>query len=196
MYHPPSKGGIWKNNRGNDLYTIIVQAISETEVDEINLSDLERRTGITRARLHRLKSNNFKLVPHGRLGQHVDNTVLSGFTGVLGNLLSKGVTNSVVFLELLQNPGHLSGQPQIEMHLLEHKDLIPAKRQMINPQGNRGFSYYTDPGGYTKWTGASSRFMMRINTSTSFPVLQWSASTHHSSKCYFVIRTRRVLCCF
>ena len=56
-------------NNGNDLCTIITQAISEMEeeqgkslsVDEINLAELQRRTGISRARLRRLKSNNFKL---------------------------------------------------------------------------------------------------------------------------------------
>ena len=74
---------------GNDLCTIIAQAISEMEaeqgkslsIDEINLADLERRTGITRARLRRLKNNNFKPMPHGRTGQHAEITVLSGFTG-------------------------------------------------------------------------------------------------------------------
>ena len=84
-----------KNNNGNDLCTIIAQAISEMEVeqgkslsvDEINLAELERRTGITRARLRRLKINNFKPIPHGRTGQHAENTVLSGFTGALDNLL-------------------------------------------------------------------------------------------------------------
>lgn len=43
-----------KNNNGNDLCTIIAQAISEMEVeqgkslsvDEINLAELERRTGV------------------------------------------------------------------------------------------------------------------------------------------------------
>lgn len=82
-----------KNNNGNDLCTMIAQAISEMEaeqgkslsVDEINLAELEHRTGITRSRLRRLKSNNFKPIPHGRTGHHTENTVLSGFTGAHDN---------------------------------------------------------------------------------------------------------------
>lgn len=99
-----------KSNNGNDsCITIIAQAISEMEVeqgktlsiDEINLAELQRRTGISRARLRRLKSNNFKPMPHGRTGQRAENTVLSGFTGALDNLLRQGVTNSAVCLERL-----------------------------------------------------------------------------------------------
>ena len=139
---------------GNDLCTIIAQAISEMEaeqgkslsIDEINLADLERRTGITRARLRRLKNNNFKPMPHGRTGQHAEITVLSGFTGALDNLLRQGVTNSAVCLERLQDLGYSGGQTQIKIYISEHRDLVPAKRQMIDPQGNRGFRYHTGPG--------------------------------------------------
>ena len=103
-----------KNINGNDLCSIIAQAISEMEAeqgkslstDEINLAELQRRTGITRARLRRLKNNNFKPTPHGRSGQQADTTVLSGFTGALDNLLKQGVTNSAVCLERLQELGY------------------------------------------------------------------------------------------
>lgn len=140
-----------KNNNGNDsCITIIAQAISEMEAeqgkslsaDEINLAELERRTGITRARLRRLKSNNFKPMPHGRLGQHAEITVLSSFTGALDNLLRQGVTNSSVCLERLQEMGYPGGQTQIKEYISKHKDLVPAKRQMVDPQGNRGFRYH------------------------------------------------------
>ena len=117
-----------KNNNGNDLCTMIAQAISEMEaeqgkslsVDEINLAELEHRTGITRSRLRRLKSNNFKPIPHGRTGHHTENTVLSGFTGALDNtLLRQGITNSAVCLERLQGLGYSGGQTQInKMYIL------------------------------------------------------------------------------
>ena len=144
-----------KSNNGNDsCIAIITQAINEMEaeqgkslsVDEINLAELQRRTGISRARLRRLKSNNFQPKPHGRTGQHAENTVLSGFTGALDNLLRQGVTNSAVCLERLQEMGYAGGQTQIKIYISEHRDLIPAKRQLIDPQGNRGFRYHTGPG--------------------------------------------------
>lgn len=65
-------------HNGNDLYIeIIAQAIEEMKevqgesfsLENVNLAELERRTGITRARLRRMKANGFKSVPHGRRGQ-------------------------------------------------------------------------------------------------------------------------------
>ena len=64
-------------HNGNDLYIeIIAQAIEEMKevqgesfsLENVNLAELERRTGITRARLRRMKANEFKSVPHGRSG--------------------------------------------------------------------------------------------------------------------------------
>jgi len=140
---------------GNDSCTeIIAQAIEEMEAeqgktltaDEINLAELERRTGITRARLRRLRKNGFRSMPHGRTGQKAETTVLSGFTGTLDNLLRLGVTNSAVCLQRLQDAGYTGGQTQIKEYIARHRDLVPAPRQLVAPQGNRGFRYHTGPG--------------------------------------------------
>ena len=179
-----------KNNNGNDLCTIIAQAISEMEVeqgkslsvDEINLAELERRTGITRARLRRLKINNFKPIPHGRTGQHAGNTVLSGFTGALDNLLRQGVTNSAVCFERLQDLGYLGGQTQIKMYISEHRDLIPAKRKIIDSQGNRGFRYHTGPGeAYQMDWGFITVY---DEDGRSYRVSCFAMICHHCAKCY------------
>ena len=62
---------------GNDLRNeIIAQYISEVKEtkgdefteDDINLAELERRTGISRGRLRRFKKNGFVWVQHGRTG--------------------------------------------------------------------------------------------------------------------------------
>ena len=59
---------------GNDLCVdIITQAINEMKeaqgdsfsLENINLAELERRTGISRSRLRRLKQNGFVIKPHG-----------------------------------------------------------------------------------------------------------------------------------
>ena len=74
-------------HNGNDLYIeIIAQAIEEMKevqgesfsLENVNLAELERRTGITRARLRRMKANGFKSVPHGLTGKKADATVLNG----------------------------------------------------------------------------------------------------------------------
>ena len=74
------------NQRCNDLCTeIITQAIDEMKaaqgdsfsLEKINLAELERRTGISRVRLRRLKQNNFQPVPHGNKGRKSEYTVLT-----------------------------------------------------------------------------------------------------------------------
>ena len=66
---------------GNDLCVdIITQAINEMKeaqgdsfsLENINLAELERRTGISRSRLRRLKQNGFVIKPHGRTGMKSD----------------------------------------------------------------------------------------------------------------------------
>ena len=140
---------------GNDLCVdIITQAINEMKeaqgdsfsLENINLAELERRTGISRSRLRRLKQNGFVIKPHGRTGMKSDDTVLSGYTSALDNLLKNGVTNSVVCLERLTEIGFSGSLSTVKRYIASHQDLVPAKRQLIAPQGNRGRRFRTGPG--------------------------------------------------
>ena len=115
-------------------------------LEKVNLAELQRLTGITRAKLRRLKENNFKEKQHGLLGRKSESTVLSGFTGVIDNLLRNNVTNSEVLFEQLCKLGYAGGMTTVKNYILAHKDLIPAKRQIVSPQGNRGRRYSTEPG--------------------------------------------------
>lgn len=66
-----------KGMHRNGFLPIIAQAISEMEetygefssLDEINLAELGRRTGLSRAKLRRLKINGFCEKAHGLNGQ-------------------------------------------------------------------------------------------------------------------------------
>ena len=66
-----------KGIQSNGFLPIIAQAIAEMEelhgefagINEINLAELGRRTGISRAKLRRLKANGFCETPHGLI-QH------------------------------------------------------------------------------------------------------------------------------
>lgn len=81
----------------NDLTEIITQTLNEMkkeqgvkfDLNKINLAELERRTGITRARLRRLKANGFVDKPHGLAGRKAEHTLLTGFTGIIDSLLQK-----------------------------------------------------------------------------------------------------------
>lgn len=93
-----------KEIKSNGLEDIISQAIEEMKseqgnnfsMEKINLAKLERRTGVSRARLKRLKANNFNQKPHGLVGQKQQSTVLSGYSAYLDKLLCQGITNSMV----------------------------------------------------------------------------------------------------
>ena len=143
------------NQSGNDLrIEIITQAIDAMKaaqgdsfsLENINLAELERRTGITRARLRKLKKDNFQPKPHGNKGRKAENTILSGFTSVIDNMLMAGVENSVVILEQLEDVGYTGSLTTVKNYIIDHKDLVPAKRQQVAPQGNRSRRYKTDPG--------------------------------------------------
>ena len=132
----------------------ITQAIAEMKGDagdsfsleKLNLAELERRTGVTRSRLRRLKANGFQFMPHGNTGKESPKNGLTGFTGTLDALLRSGVTNSAVCLERLQAVGFSGGSTAVKVYIASHRDLVPAKRHMVEPQGNRGRRYETKPG--------------------------------------------------
>lgn len=138
----------------NDLTEIIAQAINEIKIehgenfnpDRINLAELERRTGVSRAKLRRLKGNGFIDAPHGLTGRKADKTVLTGFTGIIDTLLAKGITNSSVCFDRLKEAGYQGGLTTVKTYISAHRDLVPAKRQIVVPQGNRGRRYQTAPG--------------------------------------------------
>ena len=76
-----------KEIQSNGFLPIIAQAIAEMEelhgefasINEINLAELGRRTGISQAKLRRLKANGFCETPHGPMGQPKEH-LLDGYT--------------------------------------------------------------------------------------------------------------------
>lgn len=140
-------------NNSNDLQTIITQVIEEMKseqgdkfnLNKINLAEMERRTGLTRAQLRRIKANGF-LVPHALTGRKADSTIISGYTGVINDLLKKNVSNSEVILERIREQGYTGSLTTVKRYISEHKNLIPPKRQAVAPQGNRGRRYTSGAG--------------------------------------------------
>lgn len=87
---------------GNDLQTIITHGLnqikermgSDFDVSRVNLAEMQRITGVPRAKLRRLKENGFIVKPHGRTGRRARRTVLTGFTDMIDGLLRQGVKNA------------------------------------------------------------------------------------------------------
>ena len=139
----------------NDLQEILTQALEDLknelgdkfDICKVNLAELERRTGISRSKLRTLKTNGFIIKPHGLTGKPSNNSkVIVGFTGVIDSLLAKGVTNAAVVYERVMEQGYTGSLSSIKSYIHEHKHLVPAKRQLVSPQGNRGRRYETEPG--------------------------------------------------
>lgn len=143
-----------KEVNSNGLDYIVSQAIEEMKREQgdnfspekINLAELGRRTGLTRARLRRLKRDGFVVKPHGLLGRKASQTVLTGYTAILDKLLIQGITNAQVCLERLQAAGYPGGLSTVKDYIAAHRFLVPAKRQMVAPQGSRGHRFTTEPG--------------------------------------------------
>lgn len=139
---------------GNGLAPSIAQAIEEMKseqgeqfsLDHINLAELERRSGVSRGKLQRLKRNGFRDLPRSTKGRKHTATKLSGYTGLLDSRMRQGLKNSAVALERLQQAGFDGGATIVKEYITTHKHLVPVKRQQVTPQGNRGRHYTTTPG--------------------------------------------------
>lgn len=140
-------------NKRNGLVPIIAQAIEKMEtetgvplsLENINLAELERQTGLTRSKLRTLQAKGFKDTPHGLKGK-TKSRILKGYTSTLDNLLSQGITNSSVCFERIKQEGYPGGLTTVKDYIADHKYLVPVKRQAVSPQGNRGRRYMTGPG--------------------------------------------------
>ena len=116
------------------------------DLSHVNLAELERRTGISRARLRRLQKNGFKVQEHASRNRYIKDTVISGYTGILNALLQQGVTNSSVCFDRIKAQGYAGSLSSVKRYISSHQELIPPKLLLVDPQGNRGRRYETDPG--------------------------------------------------
>ena len=135
----------------NGLYPIIAQALEEMKseqgssfrLEEVNLSELQRRTGISRSRLRQLQKNGFQEESKRKKKRK---SILDGYTSIIDNLLRQGIKNSAVCFERLKSEGFPGGITIVKDYIFSHKHLLPPKHKQVAPQGNRGRRYSTQPG--------------------------------------------------
>lgn len=105
------------NERHDDLQEIIDAALREMAAEEgdgfdpqaCNLAEFCRRTGLTRSRARTVRAHGFRALPHGNSGRRAAPGVLAGHTGLVDDLLRKGVNNSQVIFERLVAQGYAGG---------------------------------------------------------------------------------------
>ena len=137
-----------------DSFDIVSRALEDMKAElgekfnlaKVNLADLKRRTGISRAKLRKMKRDGFKRKRHASAGKTAQTTVLSGFNGITDDCLRKNIANSELIYDKLKELGYKGGRTQVKVYIAAHKNLLPAKRQIVSPQGNRGRRYSTGPG--------------------------------------------------
>lgn len=132
----------------NDLEDILTQVRIEVkeEYGIVNLSEVQRRTGISRARLRRWKENGYHVVPNKKVGRPAGSDKLSPYFEILNRLLTKGVTNSEVLYDRLKEKGYTGGKTIIKDYVSTHKDLVPVRPMKVSPRSSTGMRYYTEPG--------------------------------------------------
>lgn len=179
-----------RDTNSNDLQIILSQALDEMKAEQgdsfdlakVNLAELERRTGITRARLRRYKKDGFIIKPHGRTGRKAEVTVLTGYTGVIDDMLRNNITNAVVCYDRITEMGYSGGQTQVRVYIENHKDLIPPKRQLVSPQGSRGRRYSTGPGEAYQMDWGFVNVVS--NAGTTYRVACFAMICHHCGQRY------------
>lgn len=126
---------ITMEEKHNDLTEIIAHALNEMKremgekfnPDKVNLAELERRAGISRAKLRRIKKSGFIDLPHALTGRKAEHTLLTGFTGIIDELLRKGITNSALCYDRLKENGFQGGLTIVKDYISKHKELVPQK---------------------------------------------------------------------
>jgi hypothetical protein len=131
------------NERRDDLQEIIDKALEEMagegfEPQACSLADFCRRTGLTRSRARTIRSHGFRVLPHGNSGRRAGTTVLAGHTGLVDDLLGRGVTNSQVICERLVGQGYRGGLTSVKVYVAAHMGLVPARRRAVARQGATG----------------------------------------------------------
>jgi len=174
----------------NGFEPSIAQAIEEMKAEQgknfslerINLAELERRTGVSRAKLRRLKANGFQDKPHASKGKRSEATILSGYSAVLDALLAQGISNSAVLFQRLQTEGYTGSLTTVKRYIQSNRSLIPAKRQIVAPQGSRGNRYTTEPGEAYQMDWGFTR--VTDHTGNEFQAACFAMICHHCGQRY------------
>lgn len=146
-------------------------------LEKINLAELERRTGISRARLGRMKGNGFEDTEHAAKNRKANTTLQSDYTSILDGLLMNGVANFAVCLSSLRANGYTGSRTTIKNCILAHQHFISPARYAVAPQGNRGRRYTTGLGEAFQMDWSFAKVKSSPGKNTLLPALLWSATT-------------------
>ena len=132
----------------NDLEEILTRVHKEVieEFGRENLSEIGRRTGIGRQRLRKWKMDGYTIRGSDKLGRPRAGGKLEPYKETINQFLMQGISNSERCFSAIKELGYEGGLTLVKDYIHQNRNLIPAKRQIVDEKGNKGRRYYTDPG--------------------------------------------------
>ena len=127
---------------GNGYVPIIAQAIEEMKaeqgtsfsLEQINLAELERRTGISRGKLRRLKKNGFRDDRRSDEVRKHKITKLTSYSEIIDARLKQGVSNSTVILKRLRESGFDGTPDPLKAIIFDYgipRFALPAAKKIV-----------------------------------------------------------------
>lgn len=128
------------NERHDDLQEIIDAALREMAAEEgdgfdpqaCNLAEFCRRTGLTRSRARTVRAHGFRALPHGNSGRRAAPGVLAGHTGLVDDLLRKGVTGLATLMWTVPGGAQETGGPYMRDPRHPRHFTDEFKRQIVD----------------------------------------------------------------
>lgn len=176
----------------NGLPNIIAQAIQDMEaelgkkipLEELNLSELERKTGLSRGKLRWWKKKELeKLSNTAFLSARI--SIIDKFEpyqSLMRSLLTQGISNSSVCFQRMQNIGFAGSLATVKRYIADHRFLIPAKRTAVTVQGNRGRRYSTGPGEAFQMDWGFTKVLDPFGN--EYRAACFAMVCHHCGRCY------------
>ena len=126
----------------------VTQAVEsvKAEYGRIVLAEIARRTGLSMAKIKRIRDNGFVLKPNGNSGRHRATKLDPYKTVIIEKFLKQGITNSVVIQENLVRLGYNGSNTTVRDFVRENRSLVPAPRVLAVQNPNRGRRYSSGPG--------------------------------------------------
>lgn len=131
----------------NDLDEILAHYYNQVEEEfgRCNISEIARRSGITRDRVERWVKNGCKSLDKAG-GRPKGSQKLAPYTGELEKLLKQGTSNANYCYKRLCQIGYQGGVTIIRDFIREHRNLIPIKAPAEAKPKNIGRRYTTEGG--------------------------------------------------
>ena len=174
-----------KESKSNGLEDIISQAIEEMKseqgnyfsLEKINLAELERRTGISRAKLRRLKANNFNQKAHGLVGRSSRPLFSVDTQHIWTSCFAKvSPIRQCAWTDFVSLDSREASAPSSGTSRPTNTSCLPSD-SWLHRRATGAVGSPPSREKPIKWTGVLLKFWTMTEQSTPLPALPWFATT-------------------